>query len=73
MKLREIELYDAKVTAPIKSGTYFVISDTGAQNLFYSRRHGGWNMTDDQETREYELFVDYWANLELQTDNAFEE
>ena len=70
MKLREIELYDAKVTAPINSGTYFTISDTGARNLFYSRKHGGWNMIDSQEDRKNELFVDYWANIELQTDNA---
>ena len=73
MKMRAIELYDAKVCAPLKSGTYFTISDTGACNLMYSRKHGGWNITDCSETRECELFPDYWANIELRTDNVFDE
>ena len=64
----ELEMYDARVCAPLKSGTYFTTHEAGASNLFYSKKHGAWNSTDDEETPAHELFPEYWANVQVTSD-----
>lgn len=66
----ELTMYDAKVCAPIKSGTYFTVHEAGCANLFYSKRHGAWNCTDDEDTPQHELFPNYWANEQVTSDTV---
>ena len=61
MEIR-IELFDAKKCAPVESGEYFAITEGGCMNMAYSRKNGGWNLRDNSENRDNELFPLYWSD-----------
>ena len=66
----ELEMFDAKKCAPIKSGTYFTVYEHGCGNMFYSKKHGAWNCCDHEEKPEHEMFPTHWASVQVKSETV---
>ena len=58
-------------TRPEKSGKYFILTEFGADTVYYSKLHDAWNSFDnlkcptDEVKKEWDEYVKRWGTAEL--------
>ena len=62
--MQDIICWNRAEILPEKSGEYLAITANGTLMVLpFSVRHSGWNLEDDDDSRDYEMQVRFWAEL----------